>query len=204
MQNIRNIIFDFGGVFLTIDYSLTAKAFKALGVHNFDELYSQHKASPLFEDLETGRADEHAFYTLFRETSGHNLTDEQIKTAWNAMIGDYDKTKLDWLEKLSAKYKLYLFSNTNEIHHNAFTQLYNQQVGGKPFDAYFHKVYYSHTAGFRKPGKEAFVRLLTNENLDASETLFIDDTEVNCIGAKEAGLHTIHLKPPMTVMDLDL
>jgi glucose-1-phosphatase len=204
MQNIRNIIFDFGGVFIDIDYQLTAKAFKDLGVANFDELYSQHKASPLFEELETGRANEASFYNLFRELTGHPLHDEQIKTAWNAMIGGYSKEKLQWLENLRSKYKIYLFSNTNEIHYNAFTALYKQTVGDKPFDDYFDAVYYSHTAGFRKPGKEAFIQLLQTENLKAAETLFVDDTEVNCIGAKGAGLAVIHLKPPMTVFDLQL
>ncbi len=204
MKGIKNIIFDFGGVFLNIDYNLTSKAFKDLGVSNFDELYSQQKASPLFEDLETGKANENLSYKTLREISGHNLADEQIKTAWNAMIGDYSKDKLDWLERLRSKYKLYLFSNTNEIHYNAFTELYKAQVGGKPFDEYFDKVYYSHTAGFRKPGKEAYIRLLNNEGLQASETLFVDDTEINCKGAEEAGLKVIHLKPPMLVTELPL
>ncbi|GAC1397113.1 MAG: hypothetical protein NVSMB63_17550 [Sediminibacterium sp.] len=40
--------------------------------------------------------------------------------------------------------------------------------------------------------------------LNASETLFIDDTAKNIKGAGEAGLQTIHLVPPVTVLDLDL
>ena len=54
MKKIKNIIFDLGGVFLTIDYQKTERAFINLGVKNFHSLYSQHKASGLFKLLETG------------------------------------------------------------------------------------------------------------------------------------------------------
>lgn len=54
MNAIKNIIFDLGGVILNVDYHKTADAFKALGVQQFDELYSQKTANHLFEALETG------------------------------------------------------------------------------------------------------------------------------------------------------
>jgi len=56
----------------------------------------------------------------------------------------------------------------------------------------------------RKPYPEAFKKLLAVEKLNAEETLFIDDSYKNIEGAKEAGLHTILLLPPKTVLDLDL
>lgn len=202
MQPVRNIIFDFGGVFIEIDYRKTAQAFIDLGVTDFDNLYSQQKASPLFEELETGKTREEHFYSSIRTITGFTFSDDEIRSAWNAMIGNYMHDTLELLATLKEKYRLILFSNTNEIHYNAFTELYKKQVEGRPFDSYFHSVYYSHLAGFRKPYKEAFEQLLQKENLIAAETLFIDDTEVNCIGAKEAGLQVIHLKPPMKITDL--
>ena len=47
MSEIKNIIFDLGGVILNLDYSKTVNEFKKLGVLNFQELYSQ-KNSLLF------------------------------------------------------------------------------------------------------------------------------------------------------------
>ena len=55
MKNINNIIFDLGGVFLNIDFSLTNKAFIDLGVLQFNEMFTQHFSNPLFELLETGK-----------------------------------------------------------------------------------------------------------------------------------------------------
>ena len=41
MNDIKNIIFDLGGVILNLDYSNTIKEFNKLGVFNFEKLYSQ-------------------------------------------------------------------------------------------------------------------------------------------------------------------
>jgi putative hydrolase of the HAD superfamily len=66
------------------------------------------------------------------------------------------------------------------------------------------KAYYSHDIGLRKPYKEGFQKILEEQNLKAEETLFIDDTIKNVEGAEKAGLQTIHLVSPKTVLDLNL
>lgn len=203
MEGVKNIIFDLGGVILSIDYNKTAEAFKRLGVTHFDELYNQHKASPLFEDLETGKISEEDFFIAFTNMCGTNLTKEQIIKAWNAMLGHFPKDRIELLKELKKKYKLFLFSNTNKIHFDAFHQLFKEQIGGE-FDDFFVKAYYSHTLHQRKPNKEAFEFILKEQALKAEETLFIDDTEGNIEPAKALGMQAVHLRPPQTVLDLNL
>jgi HAD superfamily hydrolase (TIGR01549 family) len=111
---------------------------------------------------------------------------------------------LTWLEDVAKRYRIYLFSNTNIIHFEAIQKTFREQTGKKSFDDYFLKAYYSHTHGLRKPDPESFLKILEQENLQADETLFIDDTPANVEGAKQAGLQAILLLPPKTVMDLDL
>ncbi len=193
-----------GGIFLGIDYNKTEKAFIDLGVINFPELYTQHKASTMFEDLETGKILPAEFYKKLCEKAGMELSAEQIDTAWNAMLGDFSANTLQWLEEVAKKFNIYLFSNTNLIHYKAFQQIFQQQTGKKSFDDYFLKAYYSHDLGLRKPYMEAFLKILELENLVAEETLFIDDTPGNIKGAEQAGLHTLLLLPPKTVLELDL
>ena len=67
MQGIKNIILDLGGIFLNVDYTLTEKAFVALGVTNFNEFYSQHNANHLFEQFETGKISPDNFCEEFRK-----------------------------------------------------------------------------------------------------------------------------------------
>ena len=47
----------------------------------------------------------------------------------------------------------------------------------------------------RKPHIEAFEFVLTENELKAEETLFIDDTEENIIAAKSVGYQVWHLIP---------
>ena len=204
MEKIKNIIFDLGGVFIDIDFKATENAFVALGVKDFNDYYTQHTASTLFEDLEIGKVGAEEFYERFRSETGVNASDDEIKNAWNAMLGRFPVERLNWLEEIGFRYKIYLFSNTNIIHYDAFQKIYQECTGKSNFDDYFIKVHYSHDLGVRKPYPEAFKKLLAVEKLNAEETLFIDDSYKNIEGAKEAGLHTILLLPPKTVLDLDL
>lgn len=202
--NIKNIIFDLGGIFLNIDYSLTEKAFIQLGVTNFADFYTQHNASALFEDLETGKISPEDFCDALRKISNVPLTNEEIYTAWNAMLLDFPLERLEWLEAISKRYNIYLYSNTNKIHYDAFVTIVNKVSSNKPFNDYFIKAYYSHELGLRKPYAASYTAILQEQNLAATETLFIDDTIKNIEGAAEAGLQTLHLVAPQTVLDINL
>ena len=205
---VKNIIFDLGGVLINLDYQLTRKAFENLGVANFNDLYTQHHANPLFEQLEVGAIEPEAFYEALRETTGLTLTNRQIETAWNAMLLDFPVERLHWLSQIKNKYNIYLFSNTNAIHYNAFTTRYAQTahlVGLNPnFNHFFREAHYSHTLGQRKPEVAAFEAVLAKSGLDSAQTLFIDDTLLNIEGAQKAGLQTIFLSGGVTVLDLGL
>ena len=204
MHTVKNIIFDLGGVFMNLDYQKMEQAFIDLGIVNFSELFTQHHSSPLFEDLETGKITNKDFYDQLRKISGVNISDAAIKDAWNAILLDFPKERLDWLSEIKKKYKIYLFSNTNQIHYDAFIETFRKQTGIEDFNQYFIKAYYSQTLGLRKPYAAAYQKVLDEQNIIASETLFIDDTLKNIEGAKAVGLQTIHLAPPLTVLDLNL
>lgn len=204
MNNIKNIIFDLGGVFIDINYQKTETAFINAGVINFKDLYNQNRASSVFEDLETGKISPTGFYKEFRNISSTQLSDTTIKSAWNAMLGDFLAQEINWLGSIKNKYRLFLYSNTNQIHYEAFTALFQQQTGKSNFDDYFIKAYYSHTFGLRKPYAASYQKIVEEQQMLAAETLFIDDTLVNIEGAKEAGLQTIHLAPPLKVSELGL
>ena len=205
---VKNIIFDLGGVIINLNYQLTRKAFEILGVANFNDLYTQHHANPLFEQLEVGAIEPEAFYEALRQATGLTLTNSQIETAWNAMLLDFPVERLLWLDQIKNKYNIYLFSNTNTIHYKAFTTIYAQTaplVGLNPnFNHFFKTAYYSHTLKQRKPAVAAFEAVLQDAKLDPAQTLFIDDTISNIEGAQKAGLQTLFLSGSLTVQDVGL
>jgi FMN phosphatase YigB (HAD superfamily) len=205
---IKNIIFDLGGVLINLNYQLTRKAFEDLGVEDFDVFYTQHAANPLFENLEVGAIEPEAFYEALREATGLTLTNSQIETAWNAMLLDFPEERLLWLSQIKNKYNIYLFSNTNAIHYNAFINIYRKVAPQLDldlrFEHFFKTAYYSHTLGQRKPEVAAFEAVIQDANLDPAQTLFIDDTLLNIEGAQKAGLQTVFLSGGLTVLDLGL
>jgi putative hydrolase of the HAD superfamily len=204
MQNIKNIIFDLGGVILNIDFKQTELAFAKLGIGNFNQYYTLQALSPLFEQLETGLVTPEIFYNEFRELANTSISNKEIENAWNALLLNFPPERINWLKNISKKYKIYLLSNTNKIHYDAFMKLFHEQIGDGNFNNYFTKAYYSHEINLRKPAKECFEYVLKNENLKPAETLFIDDSEKNIEAAKVVGLNTIYLPPPHTVLELDL
>lgn len=204
MQKIENIIFDLGGVILDVDYNLTRTAFEKLGISNFDEMYSQANADQLFQKLETGEIDEAQFYKELNNCTGLNLSTEEIKKAWNAMLLAFREESLQFLEKIRSKYKVYLLSNTNLIHWNSFNETFHSKKRTKNFEEYFDKAFYSFQMGLRKPGEEIFNAVVKELQIDAGKTLFIDDSVQNIEAAKKAGLQTILLTNDRKIEDLGL
>lgn len=202
MHTFKNILFDLGGVFIPINYQATEKAFIEAGITNFPALYSQHHASPLFEALETGKIKPAVFWDELQALANVKLPIQVLEAAWNAMLGDFDIHLMDWLTKVAKQYPIYLFSNTNLIHYEAFTTKFRNQLPGKNFDDFFIKAWYSHQVGVRKPYPSSFLQLLHSEQLVANETLFIDDTYANIEGAKSAGLQTFWLKNTQDLFNL--
>lgn len=191
---VRNIIFDLGGVFIDIHYHKTRDAFTALGVADFDALFQQSYSNPLFAQLEQGELSPEDFYDAFRAETGLNVSNAQIRDAWNAMLGDFRPQSVAVLPALKQSHAIFLLSNTNQIHHEAFTSQY-QQTFGHDFDEHFHVAHYSHILGLRKPHVACYEAVLQQHGLHAAETLFIDDTPKNIAGAEAAGLQTLLLSP---------
>ena len=190
----RNIIFDLGGVLLNLDFEKTADAFTALGVRNFHDYFTQYHAAPLFKKLEVGSVADQSFYDSVRQIALITADNNDIDTAWNAMLLDFPHHRIEKLQELARNYRLFLFSNTNSIHHAAFHQRFYEQFGFE-LDSLFEKAYYSHLIGYRKPDVEAFHFVINDSRVDPAETLFIDDTQPNIDAAKKTGLQAALVSP---------
>jgi glucose-1-phosphatase len=201
-MRVQNIIFDLGGVILNLDFQRTAAAFTQLGVEDFHSFFTQYHAHPLFQSLEKGKVAEPAFYDELRVVTQINASDADIDAAWNAMLLDFKLPVLAELARLSQQgYRLFLFSNTNAIHHAFFLKQYQEQFG-KNFDDLFEIAWYSHLIGCRKPDQQAFLQVLELADLDAAETLFIDDTLSNVEAAAAIGMQTALATATHTVVDI--
>ena len=106
MAEIKNIIFDLGGVILNLNYQLTSKAFEKLGVDDFDNYYSQKEQTSLFNSFETGLISTKDFIKSAQNLFTHNLAENDIIVAWNSMLLDLPEHRLSLLQELKKKFKL--------------------------------------------------------------------------------------------------
>lgn len=192
--HFKAIIFDLGGVILNINYENTINEFKKIGITNFDALYTQAQQNQVFDNFETGKISATEFRDYIRDISNTTLTDTQIDMAWNAMLLDLPLKRIEFLKELAKTYPIYLYSNTNEIHLNAFRQIFKTQYRDDLLlENLFVQTYYSHEIGMRKPNSDGFLKIINDHNLDVESTLFIDDSEQHIEGAKKIGLQTVWL-----------
>jgi glucose-1-phosphatase len=188
-MDIKNIIFDLGGVLLNLDYNETIKSFKDLGMKNFEEFFTQVKQTDLFDRMDMGKATPEEFRDELRRISGFDMSDAMIDKAWNAMLLDFPQHKLPMLEQIRNNYRIFLLSNTNAIHYPAYSRYLQDAHGYENLGKIFEKEYISYEIGLRKPDPEIYYYVMAQNNLLPHETLFFDDTPGHVEGARKAGLH---------------
>ncbi len=186
---IKNIIFDFGDVFINLDKEATARMLINLGFAGITpDLIN------LFNAYETGTISTDSFV----EQAGKwvpRANPEELRQAWNAILLDFPDYRLHFLQNLSkeAHYRLFLLSNTNELHLARVIE----KMGEERYNLFlncFQHCYFSHEVNMRKPDAGIFEHILNQHQLLPNETLFIDDTEEHVLSAAKLGIQTWHLK----------
>lgn len=186
---IKNIIFDFGDIFINLD--------KVGAVKNALELFEVSELTPemiqVNMDYEKGLITTKAFITFYT-TAFPSISKAKIMESWNCILLDFPLHRLDFIKKISKKYRCFLLSNTNEMHidwikNDWGMELYNE------FKNCFEQFYLSHEMNMRKPDANIYEFVLKENNLIASETLFIDDTKENTDTSTALGIHSWNLIP---------
>ena len=190
-KKIRNIVFDLGGVLVDLDFKAAINGLQEAGFANVKEQLLAFDRGGIFQKFEVGEITADEFRTAIRENSTVTLTDEEVDGLWNAMLLEIPREKLELILHLRGKYMVYLLSNTNSIHwdyvcKNAFN------YRGFRVEDYFEETFLSYEMHLAKPDKAIFEKVLSDANLLAEETLFIDDSEANCKAAQEVGIHAHH------------
>jgi putative hydrolase of the HAD superfamily len=194
LSNIDAIIFDLGGVILNLDFDLTINAFKELGGDNFDLLFTKAYQDKIFDKFETGQINSKEFVQYMLDFLPDEVKRGLIYDAWNAMLLDLPHHRIDFLNEIKQTHRIFLLSNTNEIHYKEFSKRTQEVYGNsKLLEEIFEKAYFSHLLKKRKPNADAFQVIIDNHNLEVGKTVFIDDSIQHIEGAKKVGLLTYHL-----------
>ena len=188
---IRNIVFDLGGVIMTICQDEAIKRFKSIGLKNVEDYLNPYTQTDIFGDIEEGKISAEQFREKLSELIGKEVTYEECKFAWLGYRQDVPLRNLDILRKLKAQgYKLILLSNTNPFMMS--WGLSGEFDGnGNSLESYFDSLYLSYKLGVMKPNKKIFQYIIDNEKIQPGESLFIDDGERNINAARLLGFKTL-------------
>jgi putative hydrolase of the HAD superfamily len=184
---INSIIFDFGDIFINLDKPATISGLQKLGMKEWNNELDQLNLS-----FEVGAISSEDFIGGFQKQLP-NASKEDILKAWNAVLADFPFYRLEFLQGLSKKYRLFLLSNTDSIHINTFEEKSGISFY-KDFYACFEKVYFSFDIGMRKPDPKIYQFVLEQNNLVAENTLFVDDKTENTDSAAALGIKVWNLQ----------
>jgi len=186
---IRNIVFDFGDVFIDLDKTATPRALQRLGMEEFPLEMTQ-----LFLEYEKGTVKTEAFLDRMQD-SLPDAPREEIIEGWNSILLEFPLHRLEFLKELAGRteLRLFLLSNTNELHINDVIRKMGE-TDFHEFRSCFEGFYLSYELGMRKPDREIFEYVVGERELRPSETLFIDDTPENTLSAESLGMHTWNLR----------
>lgn len=192
-KKIKNLIFDFGNVLVELDKIALIHHSEILGI-NIKPFIDNSYKSGFFESFEKGLITPKEFRNNIRNLTEKSISDIEIDNAWNSFLTSVPTNRLDLLLKLKQKYKIYLLSNTNSIHwewslKHFFT--YKELL----ITDFFDKTYLSYKLKMLKPDLEIYKTVLDDAQINARETLFIDDSPMNCKAAQNLGFLTFEALP---------
>jgi len=187
---IRNIIFDLGGVILTLDQPQAVRRFEALGLKDAEQRLDPYTQQGIFGDLEEGKIDAEAFRLELSKLIGREVSFDECCYAWQGYAKELPQRNLDALKKLRSEgYRLILLSNTNPY--------MMEWVDSPRFDGQGHGIrdymdacYLSYEMKVMKPADSFFRRVLMAEKIPPSACLFVDDGPRNVAAASQIGIRT--------------
>ena len=186
----KNIIFDLGNVLVKLNPEGCIGAFKAIGMGELVDSNPQSEGMKLMSKLGVGMITTEEFCEAARKLTGTDVTNEEIIDAANKMLVEIpDEKKERLLQLKKAGYRLFLLSNTIDVHWDYCVEnLFPYQNHG--VEDYFEQCFLSQRMHLAKPNARIYEEVIRQANIHPDETLFIDDLKENCEAAEKLGIHT--------------
>lgn len=187
---IRTVIFDLGGVVMTLNPGEAMRRFKQLGLENAEEILDVYTQGGIFGQLEDGSLSSEDYIEELGKIVGRKLSWEEVKNCWTGYVEEVPERNLQLINNLRDNgYRVILLSNTN-----AFMQEWAEsgEFDGKGhgIQTYFDAMYRSYEVKYMKPDERFFRHVLLAEDLLPEEALFVDDGPRNVAAASELGIQT--------------
>lgn len=189
-MKIRNIMFDLGGVIMTIDQPSAVRRFEEIGLKDAASCLDPYTQSGIFGDVEEGKISAEEFAEKLGAMCGRKLTFDECKYAWRGYTREVPYRNIKALDRLREMgYRLILISNTNPFM-MSWGMSSEFSGDGRSIGDFFDAMYMSFKMKMMKPDRRMFEAIVAGEGIMPEETLFVDDGRKNVEVGKEMGFHT--------------
>lgn len=187
MTDIKNVVFDLGGVLVGLDIDRCRAAFRQLGMPRVAELISPYHPAEMIGALESGAISLHEMCDRMRAVDGASeVSDEQIEWAYGQFLTGVLIEKMRMVAALRERgVRTYVLSNNNPSSMRFIREMFT--ADGRTMDDYFDKMYLSYQMKSLKPSEEIFRMMIADSGMHPEETLFIDDSKTNVEAARKLG-----------------
>lgn len=188
---IKTVIFDMGGVIMTLSPEVAVQRFRDLGLKDAAAQMDPYTQKGIFGDVESGKISAEQFRNSLSDMCGRNLSWEECQYAWLGYAKEVPQRNLEALLKLKKEgYRVILLSNTNP-YMMAWVESNDFSGDGHPLNYYLDKLYKSYELGCMKPDRLFFEKVIAAENINPAEAIFVDDGKNNVETARKMGIKSI-------------
>ena len=180
------IIFDLGNVLLDYDHRITCRKlsnfskprYPAGKMYHF--LFNNHSLSRQYDQ---GKITTEEFFKTLVDKFSLKITFKEFTPIWNDIFRE-NKAVSQLVRNLKRRYKIYLISNTNQMHLEYLAQKFN-------ILSEFDRIFASYALGLRKPNRRIFELALKDAQVKPGKAIFIDDIPEHITTASALGIQAI-------------
>lgn len=188
LHNIKNVVFDLGGVICDLEVQRVVEAFREIGMPKMAALMDPCYPAEVNERMESGQIGwEEACDEMRRIDNRPEVTNAQIEWVYREFLSRVDAQKMATIDRLRARgIRTYVLSNTNPVAIEIVRDRIREATG-REMESYFDAVFLSYRIKILKPSPAIFEQMIALSGLNPKETLFIDDGSRNADTAHRLG-----------------
>ncbi len=181
---IRTIVFDLGKVLIPFDWQRGYEAFARVCPHAPEEVRRRIKDAAVFDAFERGRLTPEDVAARLSQALGLTVSLDEFRDIWGSIFFPETLLPEEMLERLHARYRMLLLSNTDSIHFEFVRQRY-------PILRHLDEFVLSFDVGMRKPEAGIYRETIARAGCAPGEIFFADDRADNVEGAIACGLDAV-------------